>query len=318
MTGCRLARQFAGCAFLLAMLPAAEAAPISFEHPSGVALGASAAFDPTFEALAGELTHADLTGIGAGGDEPGALRDRAGSQMRPAVRPPIYSGGTAYAGGADERGAGAADSGQLVREMLRSYVNVTAAGGPAPSAAGRGPRRAGEDSIDLVALLGAEWVQEAMRGVVGTVLRQEINDHGETTFSLLGFGNFSLFVSGDRSVISLAQADNVVARTEARDVRTQADERRPADSAVPLAFSDPERSSALHGHASLFERLLDLLVDLITHPLTLLGLAIAVSYWVIVRSFADRARRKGIRVEKAKSKRRRRRSQSDSPAAQRS
>jgi len=193
--------------------------------------------------------------------------------------------------------AGAEDGSDAVAELARSYLNVAPRGrataAPGSSVGpGTGPA-GGPPDPDRV-----EWLRDALLQVVGNTLQQHVNERGEITFSLLGFGEFSLMVSGDRSIVSLTQGDNVLLVADRRNTTdsraAQSGEPMTDLNAAPLtpvgrsATVDPQPEAS----SGLIQRVLDIMIELLTHPIGMLFVAVVIGLGLIAKIFSARGRRR--------------------------
>ncbi len=97
-----------------------------------------------------------------------------------------------------------------LREQLRSFLNVERAGsGQGPPGSRPANPSAGLAGIDP-ASVADEWVRDTVQALVNSTVRLETSAGGRTSFSVLGVGEFSVNVSGDRSTLTLAEGDDVL------------------------------------------------------------------------------------------------------------
>ncbi len=188
----------------------------------------------------------------------------------------------------------------LALELARNFVNVTprgASGDPDGARADR-PRASGSDGVPD----DSEWLRDALLSVVGNTLQQGVNDRGEVTFSLLGFGEFGLIVSGDRGVVSLIEGDNVLLAAERR---TQGSSDASGNNTqATIASADASESanpsgsgrSSEGGSEDVVQRAFDLFIEILTHPLAMLCAGIVAGYVLLMQVLSARAaRRHGAR-----------------------
>lgn len=184
----------------------------------------------------------------------------------------------------------------LALELARNFVNVTprGAGGDADGTQSDRPRGPGPNSI----LDTSDWLRDALLSVVGNTLQQGFNERGEVTFSLLGFGEFGLIVSGDRGVVSLIQGDNVLLAAERR-LAGMADGSGNSVQATMTAVDGAESAgpsgsgrSSEGGSEDVVQRAFDLFVEIITHPLAMLCAGVIAGYVLLMQVLTARAARR--------------------------
>jgi len=229
-------------------------------------------------------------------------------------------------------------SAQALRDTLRSYLNVPVGAAPAEpsSQPGRGRGSDPSDRIDI-GQGASDWLHEALQGVMTGILRRDVNERGEASFSLFGLGEFNLTLSGDGRTVTLSAGDasiSTTTRAEDRGGRTAGavpdSGSRAYVTEVPIGAAGAQR---FHLTADdVFDRMLEISVNLATHPLTLLALALAVAYGILVQVMSNRARRRtrhrrhmhepdpsalAEQPKRSRSRRRHSRHQSESPSTQR-
>jgi hypothetical protein len=172
-------------------------------------------------------------------------------------------------------------------EIFRSMVNVPKGG--APKAA---PRTGGAPDDGLQ--LGAdtrEWIDDAVRGIVNSVIDLRFNEQGRTTFSVLGMGDFGIMMSGDRNEIALVTGGDDVLLTAQRVPFP------PSAQGAGSGFQDANAAAYLPGGAAgapgdyTLQRLLETVQETATHPLSLLVYAIVIAFvalWSILNAQANR------------------------------
>ena len=190
--------------------------------------------------------------------------------------------------------------GGSMQDMLRGFITVRRNNAPAQS----GPRRADSRTPDSDAvgidlgLSNNEWVRESVQGVMDTVLRLNVNERGQASFSVLGLGDFSIIISADRSEIAFASNDDVIATARrtadpaSGDVRSRVHPGAAGGFASPLG-SDP---ASFDPAESLVERVLQLAWEIASHPLSLILYASILGYgliWALLSSRAKRSARSG-------------------------
>ena len=174
---------------------------------------------------------------------------------------------------------GASDRG--LREQLRGIVNTQ------PGSRGPGSGRQGHGAppspwlagIDAGAAID-EWVRETMQSLVHSTLRLDTNERGRASFSVLGMGDFSVTMSGDRSQLALSEGDDVLfvaQRSHPYAAGSTGNRAAQSEAAFPFAGDSP--------HASLdppaLRQAIDLAVDVASHPLSLLFYCIAAAFLLL-------------------------------------
>lgn len=191
--------------------------------------------------------------------------------------------------------------GGSMQDMLRGFITVRRNNAPAQS----GPRRADgrtpdSDAVGIdLGLSNNEWVRESVQGVMDTVLRLNVNERGQASFSVLGLGDFSIIISADRSEIAFASNDDVIATARRTAQPAQAYGPRsagyatgPGGGASPIG-GDP---ASFGPGESLLQRVLQLAWEMASHPLTLILYAFILGYgliWALLSSRAKRPARSG-------------------------
>jgi hypothetical protein len=59
-------------------------------------------------------------------------------------------------------------------------------------------------------LASNDWAREALQTLVDMTVQMQVNERGQAAFNLLGMGNFTVTVSGDRSQVALAADDHTL------------------------------------------------------------------------------------------------------------
>ncbi len=189
------------------------------------------------------------------------------------ILPLVSESGDAW----DERQIGAPVGQSSLGEQLRAYVNVERAQRRPAAAAGH--RRTGPPlfaGIDFGDAADA-WVRDTVQALVQSTLKLEVDEQGRAYFSVLGFGAFSLTVSGDRSRFMLSGGDHVLflaERPEAAVGAARDPDSEPvfgfAQGAQPMAYGQPGIRQAL-------ERIM----EVASHPLSLLVYSVFAAYVVL-------------------------------------
>jgi len=184
----------------------------------------------------------------------------------------------------------------LAIELARNFVNVTPRGtsGDSDGARPDRPRTQGADVMPDT----SDWLRDALLSVVGNTLQQGINERGEVTFSLLGFGEFGLIVSGDRGVVSLIQGDNVLLAAERRMPGSAEVSGNSAQSAITpvdageAAGPSGSRRGSEGASDDILQRAFDLFIEILTHPLAMLCAGVIAGYVLLMQVLTARAARR--------------------------
>lgn len=200
----------------------------------------------------------------------------------------------------DGMGAVEPGGGLSLRDSLRSYVNVLRGSEPGQDSGAerrRGPQGEplGLAGVDLGPAAN-EWIQETVQDILISALRLDVNQRGQTTFSVLGLGEFSVNLSPDRTEVAIASGDTVLATAQ----RTPGP--RPGgngyggnsdgDGWYPGGMSITAGSS-LPGESPL-RQALELALDLASHPLSFLVYGVILAYALLWSVLSRRARRQRI------------------------
>jgi hypothetical protein len=175
----------------------------------------------------------------------------------------------------NERGAHLTGPG--LADQLRQLVNVDPASGATPArTGGRGARAAaaaleGIDSGEAADQL----LRDTVKSLLDSTLRLEVNEHGRTSFSVLGLGDFALNVSADRSQIALTEGnealfvvDRLPAAGNGRDPTAGA-----PYGALPGGRPGMEQPA--------LKDMVELVADVASHPISLLVYCIVAAYLVL-------------------------------------
>jgi hypothetical protein len=167
-----------------------------------------------------------------------------------------------------------------LQDQLRSFVNVDRrAAGAARPGAGRARAQNGAPGFAGIDLGEAteEWIRDSVRSLLDSVLRLEVNERGRTSFSVLGMGDFSVTVAGGGSAFILSEGDDVlfVAQRAAgpQGGASYAGADMPIVHASAARYASPEQSS--------LRQALDLLLEMASHPVSLLVYCIVAAYMVL-------------------------------------
>ena len=179
-----------------------------------------------------------------------------------------------------------------VFDALLGVANVA----PAMPAAGRAiSARPARTNDPLAAIdLGPEarqWTQDAFRSIVDSVLELDVDARGRAAFSVLGMGEFGIAVSGDRNQIAFLAGEQPLYTVQ----RTP----EPAGGFGP-GFSGGHGSSWNAGasapagwmEGSPLRKVLELVLEIATHPLSLLVYLIIAAYVLLWNVMNRRTRRR--------------------------
>jgi hypothetical protein len=187
-----------------------------------------------------------------------------------------------------------------LREQLRNFLNVERGSAGPGHPGNRPPQRSAElagidpgyAGIDPGTVTD-EWIRDTVQALVHSTVRLETNARGRTAFSVLGVGEFSVNVSGDRSAMTLAEGDNVL---------FVAQRPQPWGGALPGARYPGPGGAAELGYLAddpapleppPLKQVLELAADMATHPVSLLVYCIIAAYLLLwsVLSHEKRKRR---------------------------
>jgi len=165
--------------------------------------------------------------------------------------------------------------GNSALDSLRGFVNVAPAtsGRRANAGAARDPRNDPLAGIDL-GPEAREWVQDAFKGIVDSVLQLDVNERGRASFSILGMGDFGLSVSGDRSQIALTLGDDLLLLAQRSQPAAGG-----AGSGQPQAglAADGTWRVAAHDETPL-KKAVELVMEIAGHPLSMLVYLLLAAY----------------------------------------
>jgi len=198
--------------------------------------------------------------------------------------------------------------GGSMQDMLRGFITVRRNNAPVQS----GPRRADNRTPDSDAvgidlgLSSNEWARESVQGVMDTVLRLNVNERGQASFSVLGLGDFSIIISADRSEIAFASKDDVIATARRTADPASGGARSRVHPGAAGGFASPLGSdlASFHPAESLVERVLQLAWEIASHPLSLILYASILGYGLIWALLSSRAKRPARSATGHKSRRR--------------
>lgn len=170
-------------------------------------------------------------------------------------------------------------------EQLRSLVNVQPGGTPATrqAAGGRQGNPAPMAGFDL-GTTADEWLRDTVQSLVQSAVRIESAEPGRVSFSLFGFGDFSLSVSADRSQIALTEGGDVLFVTQ----RAAAPGSAVQGGSGTLFGRAPD--TAPISTQPVLTQALELVADVASHPVSLLVYCIVAAY-ALLWSILSRQRR---------------------------
>lgn len=173
-------------------------------------------------------------------------------------------------------------------EQLRSFVNVDPSHSRAQPQArpGTGPQRVPPPAfagIDIGEVTD-EWLKDTVRTLVDSTLRLEVDERGRASFSILGLGDFSLSVSGDRSQLALSQGGDALFVLD----RPQLPPHAAAE--APLG---PAYSARYAGEQPAIKQVVELVADVASHPISLLVYCVVAAY-LLLWSVLSRQRHKPL------------------------
>jgi hypothetical protein len=178
----------------------------------------------------------------------------------------------------DERQIGAPVGQRSLGEQLRGYVNVERPQRSPSTAAD--PRRIGPPpfaGIDFGEAADA-WVRDTVQALVQSTLKLEVDEQGRAYFSVLGFGAFSLTLSGDRSRLMLSGGDHVLFLAERPDAAATNTALDPGPDPV-LGFGQGAPPMAYGEHW--LREALERVTEVASHPLSLLVYSVVAAYVVL-------------------------------------
>lgn len=303
-------RFVSAAAMLLLVAAPAQSTPLVLEAPQQ-----SAWAPPT------RLSEYELVGSGAALDD---LSDTGtlSSLRRPGERARGNALSSGLAGGLEglQPFDAATGAGSGI-DAMRAFVNIEPPGGGAkrtPQARSPGPgARNPLSGIDLGPQAN-EWVDDAFKGIVNSVLHFDPNDRGRASFSLFGLGDFGVTVSSDRSEVALVSGDDVLLRAQramhapGSAGSTQGNYR----SEVP-GWEGGHRGASgnqlVYGVSPL-RQAIELALEIATHPISLLVYFIIAAYVTLWSLLKRHSRRK---MRSARSQGRSHRSSSSSSSSRR-
>lgn len=265
---------------------------LAVDHQAGAApLPSKAAFDDqhvTRRASASELALRDprleFSDEAASGFQQQLLGTHTGRRPRPDVHSFDLGRGPDSA---------ANPAGSSLHDVLRSFVNVrpdsaAARGGP-PHARARAPA---DDTFDL-GLASNEWIRDSVEEVLTSVLSLNVNERGQASFSVLGWGDFSVVISDDRSEIELRAGDEAIVIAERTAHGAQGSGAYPGGYAEhhPSFGGGTRRNGEQRGESPL-RRAVELLVEVASHPISFLVYALIGGYALAWGLLAGRANRR--------------------------
>jgi hypothetical protein len=221
-----------------------------------------------------------------------AALDAAPESLRPAADPAlgILRGAGMAAGLAS--GIDIDPAAATLREQLRSFINVERLAGGPPAAAppGRGPaqQQPRDEFAGVDAFAAAdEWMRDTVQTLVQAALRPEINAQGKASFSVLGMGEFSVTVAGDRSSLSLNQGNELLFVAHRANPWVAGGTRYPESlGSEPLLSEEPVSVPKLR-------EAIEFVTEAATHPLSLLVYCIMAAYVLLWSLLSKPAKARG-------------------------
>lgn len=178
--------------------------------------------------------------------------------------------------------------GRSIHETLRGLVNVDS-GGPAADVRSVRARGRGDGSVPggfELGLSSNEWAREAMQTLVDMTVQMQVNERGQASFNLLGVGNFTMTMSGDRSEIALASDDRTLFSIR----------RAPASSGDAEFFGQPAGGGYSGEPLPKLREAVQYLTEAASHPLSLLIYCIIAVYVLLWSVLSQQARRRARRA----------------------
>ena len=185
-----------------------------------------------------------------------------------------------------------------VHDTLRSFLNVRrGGGGAAPAKQSRGRNSPPDDPLAFdLGLATNEWVRESVQGLTTSVLNLNVNERGQASFSVLGWGDFSVIVSADRSEIALTSAGDPIVTAQRAGQSSY-----PGGGGYSASYGNAPWGYAEGGGAapgpigeSPLKRAIELALEIASHPLSFIVYALIAAYalvWGVLSARAKRPRR---------------------------
>jgi len=284
-------RRFLPHALWLCLIAPAHAAPISanagteatdLAAPARPRLSESELVlsDPRLE------TTPDLSVLGASVDA------RSNILSRPGNRNPSVPGEWEGMGAVD---LGSGLGGAAVRDALRGYVNVPRGGESGPRSGTerrRGPQgeTLGLAGVDLGPAAN-EWIQETVQDILSSALRLDVNQRGQTSFSVLGLGEFSINLSPDRTEVAITSGETVLVTAQrAPEPGGNGYGGNSAGAGWSTGGTSITAGSSVPGESP-FRQALELALELASHPLSFLIYGLILAYALLWSVLSRRAQR---------------------------
>ncbi|MFQ5786117.1 MAG: hypothetical protein ACE5H8_15025 [Alphaproteobacteria bacterium] len=187
-----------------------------------------------------------------------------------------------------------APPGLTLRGLLKLYANTVADRSPtrpanAPAGAeNRRSRRQGPDSSGFTAILDLP-VNEAVFGIISTILRPTISVEGLVSFSIIGLGNFAIMVTENRrelSVVDLKSGKQVRVKHDENSYQRDYDFDPLLDTASGTQKARPDTGAVSELRARI-RKIVGYVYDTITDPLKMSFFFLLVIMWTLWR-FAGR------------------------------
>lgn len=168
-----------------------------------------------------------------------------------------------------------AGRGRPLQDQLRSIVNVERPERRAGPGSAQSRRHAEDEPLGLeVGASASDWVQDITQSLLHSTLRVDVNERGQTTFSVLGLGEFAVTAAGDRSAITFSAGDDAVFSLHRVP--------RPEPAAFPGDAGEPGRyGTALPSDLPPLRQMIEAIVEATSHPLSLLVYCIVAGYLLL-------------------------------------
>jgi hypothetical protein len=185
-----------------------------------------------------------------------------------------------------------AEAARSVSEQLREFVRVEPRR-MGPGGSGRDGRPGQEAPGNALADFSPAtdvWVRETVESLINAALQVDANEAGRVYFSVLGLGEFSVTVSGDRSQVTLAEGDDVLLFAQ----RTEGPAHAGSGSAQVQSGYRSHSAIEPLDEKSQVRRAIELIADVAGHPVSLLAYCVAAAYvllWSVLSQQQHRTRR---------------------------
>jgi hypothetical protein len=190
-----------------------------------------------------------------------------------------------------------------VQDVLRAFVNVQRASASSAEEGTRSTARRDDLGLNL-GDTAFDWMRDPLMSILGSVLNLSVSERGQASFSILGVGDFSVNVSGDRSEITFTSGDDVLLTAHHRRPQESSIDHRTFAAAGTLHPAAAGSAASLPGveisAGSPIRKLLAVVVEIATHPLTMMVYAVAGCYLLLWIVLSARRRRRRVRVRTAR------------------